>query len=74
VLGLVTTKRSDMESADELKQRIEEASHYMPLDRLALSTQCGFGSNSEGNAITYDAQRAKLELVVQVATDVWGNP
>ena len=74
VLGLVTTKRSDMESADELKQRIEEASQYMPLDRLALSTQCGFGSNSEGNAITYDAQRAKLELVVQVATDVWGNP
>jgi 5-methyltetrahydropteroyltriglutamate--homocysteine methyltransferase len=73
VLGLVTTKRSDMESADELKQRIEEASRYMPLERLALSTQCGFGSNSEGNAITYDAQRAKLELVVQVATDVWGN-
>jgi methionine synthase II (cobalamin-independent) len=73
VLGLVTTKRSDMESADELKQRIEEASQYMPLERLALSTQCGFGSNSEGNAITYDAQRAKLELVVKVATDVWGH-
>ena len=45
----------------------------MPLERLALSTQCGFGSNAEGNAITYDAQRAKLELVVQVATDVWGT-
>jgi 5-methyltetrahydropteroyltriglutamate--homocysteine methyltransferase len=73
VLGLVTTKRSDMESADELKQRIEEASRHMPLERLALSTQCGFGSNAEGNAITWDAQRAKLELVVQVATDVWGN-
>jgi 5-methyltetrahydropteroyltriglutamate--homocysteine methyltransferase len=73
VLGLVTTKRSDMESPDELKQRIEEASRYMPLERLALSTQCGFGSNAEGNAISYEAQRAKLELVVQVATDVWGH-
>jgi 5-methyltetrahydropteroyltriglutamate--homocysteine methyltransferase len=72
VLGLVTTKRSDMESADELKRRIEEAGRYVPMERLALSTQCGFGSNAEGNAITYDAQKAKLELVVQVATDVWG--
>lgn len=73
VLGLVTTKRSDMESADELKGRIEEASRYVPLERLALSTQCGFGSNAEGNAITYDAQKAKLELVVKVAQDVWGE-
>jgi 5-methyltetrahydropteroyltriglutamate--homocysteine methyltransferase len=73
VLGLVTTKRSAMESADELKQRIEDASLYVPLERLALSTQCGFASNVEGNDITYDAQRAKLELVVQVATDVWGH-
>jgi 5-methyltetrahydropteroyltriglutamate--homocysteine methyltransferase len=73
VLGLVTTKRSDMETGDELKGRIEEASRYVPLERLALSTQCGFGSNAEGNAITADAQRAKLELVVQVATDVWGH-
>ncbi len=73
VLGLVTTKRSDMESADELKSRIDEASHHLPLERLALSTQCGFGSNAVGNAITRDAQRAKLELVLQVATDVWGH-
>lgn len=73
VLGLVTTKRSDMEDPDELKQRIEDASQHVPMERLALSTQCGFGSNAEGNAITYDAQRAKLELVVQVATDVWGE-
>jgi 5-methyltetrahydropteroyltriglutamate--homocysteine methyltransferase len=73
VLGLVTTKRSDMETEDELKARIEEASAFLPLDRLALSTQCGFGSNAEGNAITVDAQRAKLELVVNVATDVWGH-
>ena len=73
VLGLVTTKRSDMETAEELRQRIEEASEYLPLERLALSTQCGFGSNSEGNAITYEAQRAKLELVVRVAGEVWGH-
>ena len=73
VLGLLTTKRSDMETADELKQRIEDASRFVPLERLALSTQCGFGSNAEGNAITWEAQRAKLELVVEVATDIWGR-
>jgi 5-methyltetrahydropteroyltriglutamate--homocysteine methyltransferase len=73
VLGLVTTKRSDLETADELKARIDDAARYVPLERLALSTQCGFGSNSEGNAITFDAERAKLELVVEVATDVWGS-
>lgn len=73
VLGLVTTKRSDMESADELKGRIEEASQYVPLERLALSTQCGFGSAAQGNAITLDAEKAKLELVVSVAQDVWGH-
>lgn len=73
VLGLVTTKRSDMETADELKSRIEDASSYVPLERLAISTQCGFGSNAEGNSISMDAERAKLELVVGVATDVWGH-
>ncbi len=73
VLGLLTTKRSDLESADELKARIDDASRYVPLERLALSTQCGFGSAAEGNLITPDAQRAKLELVVDVARDVWGH-
>lgn len=73
VLGLVTTKRSDMETPGELKKRIEEAGDYLPLERLALSTQCGFGSNAEGNHITYDAQRAKLEMIVDVASDVWGD-
>jgi 5-methyltetrahydropteroyltriglutamate--homocysteine methyltransferase len=73
VLGLVTTKRSNLESADELEARIDEASRYVPLERLALSTQCGFGSTAEGNLITPEAQRQKLELVVQVARDVWGN-
>jgi 5-methyltetrahydropteroyltriglutamate--homocysteine methyltransferase len=73
VLGLVTTKRSEMESAGELEARIEEASRHVPLERLALSTQCGFGSTAEGNLITYEAQRAKLELVVDVARKVWGR-
>jgi 5-methyltetrahydropteroyltriglutamate--homocysteine methyltransferase len=73
VLGLVTTKRSELESADELKQRIDDASRHVPLERLALSTQCGFASNAVGNDITWDAQRAKLDLVVSVATDVWGH-
>ena len=73
VLGLVTTKRSDMETADELKQRIEEAAAFVPLERLALSTQCGFGSNAEGNDDHVGCAAAKLELVVQVATEVWGH-
>jgi 5-methyltetrahydropteroyltriglutamate--homocysteine methyltransferase len=73
VLGLVTTKRGEMESADELKARIREAAEHIPLERLALSTQCGFASNALGNEISPDAQRAKLELVIAVARDVWGS-
>jgi methionine synthase II (cobalamin-independent) len=73
VLGLVTTKRADMESAEELRARIDDASRYVPLERLALSTQCGFASNSLGNEISEAAQRAKLELVVSVAREVWGS-
>ena len=72
VLGLVTTKRPGLESPDELARRIEEASRYVPLERLALSPQCGFASMMEGNAISVDDQRRKLELVVSVARSVWG--
>jgi 5-methyltetrahydropteroyltriglutamate--homocysteine methyltransferase len=72
VLGLVTTKVSAMESAQEITERIGEASRYVPLERLALSPQCGFASMMEGNAIDVDDQRAKLELVRTVATSVWG--
>ena len=72
VLGLVTTKRPAMEAAEELKRRIEQASVHVPLDRLALSPQCGFASMMEGNAISEADQRAKLELVVSVARSVWG--
>jgi len=73
VLGLVTTKKPRLESADELRRRIEEAAHYIPLERLALSPQCGFASTMEGNRISFEDQRHKLELVASVARQVWGS-
>ncbi len=73
VLGLVTTKRPQLESKDDLKRRIDEAAKYVPLDQICLSGQCGFSSTSEGNALTYDEQVAKLRLIVDVARDVWGD-
>jgi 5-methyltetrahydropteroyltriglutamate--homocysteine methyltransferase len=72
VLGLVSTKKPRMETEEELKRRIEEASRFVPLERLALSPQCGFASTMEGNRITPDDQRRKLELVGRVAKSVWG--
>jgi 5-methyltetrahydropteroyltriglutamate--homocysteine methyltransferase len=72
VLGLVTTKRPELESRDELKRRIDEAAKYVPLDQLCLSGQCGFASTEQGNALTQDDQKAKLELIVSVADEVWG--
>lgn len=71
VLGLVTTKKPQLEAAEDLQRRIEEASRYIPLERLALSPQCGFASTMEGNRISFDDQRRKLELVGQVARAVW---
>jgi 5-methyltetrahydropteroyltriglutamate--homocysteine methyltransferase len=72
VLGLVTSKQGTLESKDELKRRIDEASRYVPLEQLALSPQCGFSSTVEGNLLGIAEQYAKLRLVVQVATEVWG--
>jgi 5-methyltetrahydropteroyltriglutamate--homocysteine methyltransferase len=72
VLGLVTTKRSRLESVDDLARRIEAASRYVPLERLAVSPQCGFATSVLGNALTIDAERAKLALVAAVARQVWG--
>jgi 5-methyltetrahydropteroyltriglutamate--homocysteine methyltransferase len=72
VLGLVTTKRPELEDKDELKRRIEEAAKFVALDQLALSPQCGFSSTVEGNALTRDEQIAKLALVAETAQDVWG--
>ena len=73
VLGLVTTKHPQLELKDALRRRIDDAARFVPLERLALSTQCGFASVDEGNAITEDDQRAKLELVVDTARTVWGE-
>src|SRR5262252_8458890 len=72
VLGLVTTKRGELESKDTLKRRIDEAAKYVPLEQLCLSPQCGFSSTVEGNVLTADEQAAKLELIVNVAHDIWG--
>lgn len=73
VLGLVSSKYADMEKKDDLKRRIEEATKYAPLDQLCISTQCGFASTETGNAITFDDQRRKLDLVVETAREVWGE-
>jgi 5-methyltetrahydropteroyltriglutamate--homocysteine methyltransferase len=73
VLGLVTTKRGELEAKDELKRRIEEASTFAPLEQLCLSPQCGFSSTVEGNLLTEDEQWAKLRLIVEVAEEVWGS-
>ena len=72
VLGLVTSKRGELESVDLLKRRIDEASRYVPLEQLCLSPQCGFASTLEGNDLTYAEQVAKLRLLVDVAGQVWG--
>ncbi len=71
VLGLVSTKVPEMESGDQLLRRIEEASQYVPVQQLALSPQCGFASNEQGNLLTEEQQWRKLELVVETARKVW---
>jgi 5-methyltetrahydropteroyltriglutamate--homocysteine methyltransferase len=71
VIGLLTTKKGELESRDELLRRIDEAAVYHPVDRLALSPQCGFASNSAGNQLSVDEQWAKLRRVVEVAREVW---
>ena len=73
VLGLVTTKRPELESKDELKRRIDEAAKYIPLDQLCLSGQCGFSSTVEGNLLTLEDEIAKLRLIVETAEEVWGS-
>ena len=71
VLGLITTKSPELEDKDMLKRRIDEASKYCDIDQLCLSPQCGFSSTEEGNDLSIDEQKAKLELVVEVADEVW---
>ena len=72
VLGLVTTKKGDLEDKDLLKRRIEEASQYVDVDQLCLSPQCGFSSTVEGNLLSYEQEVAKLRLIVETAQEVWG--
>jgi 5-methyltetrahydropteroyltriglutamate--homocysteine methyltransferase len=67
----VTTKRGELESKDEIKRRIDEASQFAPIEQLCLSPQCGFSSTVEGNELTEDEQWAKLRMIVEVAEEVW---
>jgi 5-methyltetrahydropteroyltriglutamate--homocysteine methyltransferase len=73
VLGLVSSKKAQLESKDELKQRIEAAAAFATLERLALSPQCGFASTLEGNLLSVEDQEAKLRLVAETAREVWGK-
>jgi len=72
VLGLVSTKRPELERKQDLLRRIDEAARFIPLEQLAISPQCGFASTMEGNLLTEEEQWAKLQLVVDVAREVWG--
>jgi 5-methyltetrahydropteroyltriglutamate--homocysteine methyltransferase len=72
VLGLISTKKPQLEDKNQLKKRIDEASKYIALENLCLSPQCGFASSEVGNKLTEDDQKRKLELAVQVAHEVWG--
>jgi 5-methyltetrahydropteroyltriglutamate--homocysteine methyltransferase len=73
VLGLISSKFGELESREELLRRIEQATEYVPIERLGISPQCGFASTAPGNLISWDDQRRKLELVVSVAEEVWGS-
>jgi len=73
VLGLVTTKRGDLETRDELKRRVEEASRYVDVGQLCRSPQCGFASTVDGNDLTIEQEAAKLRLVVETAEEIWGG-
>jgi 5-methyltetrahydropteroyltriglutamate--homocysteine methyltransferase len=73
VLGLVTSKSGRLESKDDIKHRIDAASRYLDINQLCLSPQCGFASTEEGNALAQDEQWAKLRMIVEIASDVWGS-
>ena len=73
VRGLVTTKRGELESKDQLKRRIEDAARFVDPDQLCLSPQCGFSSTKEGNDLTQRQQWVKLRLIVETAQEAWGT-
>lgn len=72
VLGIVTSKKPELENLKQLKARVEEAAKYFPLDNLCVSTQCGFASTEEGNDLTEDQQWKKIDLVVELSREIWG--
>ena len=71
-LGVMTNKSPELESKDTLKRRVEEAAKYVDIDRLCISGQCGFASTVEGNELTIDQEKAKLDLLVETASEIWG--
>jgi 5-methyltetrahydropteroyltriglutamate--homocysteine methyltransferase len=71
--GFITTKTGELESIDDLRRKFDEASQYVDLDQLGIAPQCGFSSTEEGNAVTEDDQKRKLELVVKTAEAIWGS-
>lgn len=73
VLGLVSSKKPQLEDPDDLKRRIDSAAKLVPLEQLCISPQCGFSSTVHGNDVSIDDQRRKLELCVKVAEEVWGG-
>lgn len=74
ILGIVSSKVAELENMDDLRKRIDEAAQYMPLENMGISPQCGFSSTHHGNQMTHDDQWRKLELVVNTAIKIWGNP
>ena len=72
VLGLVTSKTGMLESRDDLRRRIEEATKFVDIDQLCLSPQCGFASTEDGNTLAEDEQWAKLAMIVELADEIWG--
>jgi 5-methyltetrahydropteroyltriglutamate--homocysteine methyltransferase len=73
VLGLVSTKTQRVESIDELRERVEQASHYFPLERLGVSPQCGFSTSIRGNALSVEQEGAKLRALAEAASVIWGE-
>ena len=73
VLGIVSSKKPDLENKDFIKRRIEQAAKFFPLSQLCLSPQCGFASTHHGNRVTEEIERKKLELIVETATEIWGS-
>jgi len=71
--GFITTKTGELESVDKICRKIDQATQFAPLDQLSIAPQCGFASTEEGNKISTDDQRRKLELVVNVAKRMWGG-